>query len=177
MRSILPGILSLVHHRQQLEDNPETYRPEQCLNCGKSGVWCHGHYDRKADREGSGSLNPITIPRFYCPHCKTTCSVLPECIPPKRHYLWQIQAWVFRLHCAGISYRKISKCHQPSRWTISRWCRRFKARFSVHAEALRVVFSDLGRFTEYISFWSAFLEHGSLSQAMLIVNNQGVIIP
>lgn len=88
MRSILSNIESLYQHNQTRSDNIEAYRPQQCPHCGKAGVWRHGDYLRKADYENSGleSLNPVAIPRFYCPHCGRTCSVLPACIPPHRHY-------------------------------------------------------------------------------------------
>ena len=69
MRNIVSGILSLIQHNQTLETNFEKFRPTKCPHCGKSGLWHHGRYDRKADHENSGSasLNPVTIPRSIAP--------------------------------------------------------------------------------------------------------------
>jgi hypothetical protein len=88
MRPIVPGIGTLAQHLKQLKEAPETYRPKRCPHCGKAGVWCHGAYTRKSDCEGRGDdcLNPVPIPRFYCCHCRRTCSALPECIPPRRWF-------------------------------------------------------------------------------------------
>ena len=179
MRCILPGILSLVQHNETLDANSEKFRPAHCPECGKSGLWCHGHYDRKADHEnfGEDSFNPIAIPRFYCPSCHSTCSVLPECIPPQRHYPWWIQQKVFLLFLLGLSCRAISQQQKPSRWTISRWLRRLKSRFSLHGDHLCSRFPSLGRITEFIKFWSSVLCSHSLSSVMLNLNNAGVIIP
>ena len=95
MAIILAGIHSLTQHLQQLNSNPEAYRPKRCPHCGHAGVWSHGHYLRLPDRENSGpdSLNPIPILRFFCPQagCRRSCSALPECIPPRRWYLWSVQ--------------------------------------------------------------------------------------
>ena len=179
MRQILPEILSLVQHNEQLTNNPESYRPEQCLSCGKTGVWRHGHYERKADHEriGADSLNPVKISRFYCPHCGKTCSTLPECIPPQRHYLWLVQQAIFLLHFSGISYRKISEQYQPGRRTISRWCQRLRSQFKIHTAELCSVVADFGRFTEAIPFWQNVLKQWLLSTAMRILNNRGIMIP
>ena len=159
MRIILPEIFSLCQHNNLLQTNSEQFRPSKCSTCGKSGLWCHGHYDRKADYEGIGkdSLNPIAIPRYYCPHCHTTCSVLPECIPPERHYPWLIQQAVFCLVLMGMSYKKTSQQTKPSRWTISRWFRRLRSQFLNHADHLRSLLPALGRISEFIQFWKTIL--------------------
>ena len=88
MYRILPGIDSLKQHREVLAAEPERYCPERCPHCGQAGLWAHGTYPRKADREGVGdeSLNPVAIPRFFCPTCRHTCSRLPECVAPRRWY-------------------------------------------------------------------------------------------
>jgi hypothetical protein len=80
MVTILPGITSLVHHLQHLVEAKEDYRPSGCPSCGYRRLWCHGRYVRKADRTSppKTSLNPVPIPRFYCPRCERTCSTLPE---------------------------------------------------------------------------------------------------
>lgn len=179
MRNILPGILSLVQHNHLLETNIEQFRPKQCPYCSKSGLWFHGSYSRKADYEHAypDSLNPITILRFYCPCCHATCSVLPECIPPRRHYLWKLQEVVLLLLMNGLSYRKVSQQVLPSRWTISRWVRRLKARQLIYASHLRSFMPSLGRLTEFIDFWQALLKTHSLSYVMLNLNNARLDVP
>jgi len=179
LRPILAGILSLIQHNNLLQSNTEVFRPAQCPTCGKSGLWHHGHYDRKADYEhvGSGSLNPVAILRFYCSHCQKTCSVLPECIPPRRHYPWLIQQAVLLLVLQGLSPELISDKTRPSRWTIRRWLHRLKVQFLKHAHHLRSLEPSLGRFSELIEFWSTVLKRLPLSHAMLNLNNAGVLIP
>jgi len=54
MYRIVPTIESLEQHCQTLITNPAAYRP----TCGLGKLWCHGHYERKADR-GSGVFNPV----------------------------------------------------------------------------------------------------------------------
>lgn len=173
---IVAGIISLAQHNEQQEKKAEQYRPRACSQCGKSGVWRHGHYQRKSDRQSSSarSLNPIPIPRFYCPQCHVTLSVLPECIPPRRHYLWEVQQAVLILYLQGISIREQSS---PARSTIRRWCQRLSSQFKNHFSALCSLLPDMGRFTEYILFWSRLLECITLSYAMFILNANGVIIP
>ena len=179
MRCILSGILSLTQHNKTLEANSEKFRPSNCLTCGKSGLWHHGHYDRKADYEHSGddSLNPVSIPRFYCSSCKSTCSVLPECIPPRRHYPWSIQEKVLLSFLDGLSYKSIEQMEKPSRWTISRWMQRLKSQFLVHADQLRSQLASQGRITKFSKFWQSLLNSHQLSSVMLNLNNAGVVIP
>jgi hypothetical protein len=108
MALILPGIHSLEQHHRRLCVQPEDYRPERCPHCGKAGVWCHGAYSRKADREGrcDACLNPVPIPRFLCPHCQGTCSRLPQCLAPRRWYGWAVQQAVLAALVAGHSVRQ-----------------------------------------------------------------------
>lgn len=176
---IVSGIYSLIQYNKLLQTNLEVFRPSQCPTCGKSGLWSHGCYDRQADYEhaGSESLNPVSIPRFYCPHCQHTCSVLPECIPPRRHYPWWAQQEVLLLLLMGLSYQASSQERKPSRWTISRWWRRLQSHFLLHSDHLRSLLPSLGRITELIEFWRTLMNQFSLSHVMLILNNAGVIIP
>ncbi len=115
MRPILPGMDTLAQHLEQLQQTPESYRPEFCPHCGKQGLWVHGTYSRKCDREGRGEvcLNPVPIPRFYCHDCLHTCSVLPECIAPRRWYPWSVQQLAIVLYLAGTSFRKIAERMLP----------------------------------------------------------------
>ncbi len=73
MRPILPGITTIEQHLAQLSSNPESYRPENCPHCYKSGLHCHGCYTRQSDREHGGrkSLNPVSIPRFLLSFLQT----------------------------------------------------------------------------------------------------------
>ncbi len=93
MRRIIKAIKSLSDYLILLKKNPELLRPEQCSHCGAGGLWSHGSYDRKPDRNpGKGrSLNPTPVLRFYCHQCKRTCSTLPEILSPKRWYCWSVQ--------------------------------------------------------------------------------------
>ncbi len=181
MASIVSGILSLTQHLMSLKTNPETYDLECCPHpdCGKSGLWRHGFRYRKSDRENDqqSTLNPSPILRRYCPSCGRTCSLLPECIPPLRWYLWIIQQAAIKLYCEGLSFNKISQQMTPSRWTISRWLGRLKDQFELHALHLKSKWSWLGYKTSLKEFWLALLDKIPFSHAMLLLNNQGVAVP
>ena len=179
MRPIVAGIHTLIQYLKIIEEDPEQLRPAQCPHCGKESPNCHGHYERKADREQSGqaSLNPIIIFRFYCTACKKTCSVLPECIPPRRWYLWSIQQSVLHLIFFGASHRKASKQSLPSRQTISRWCWWLADNFKLFGMHLKSRFSRLGYCHELFDFWRSCLSDLKLSYVMLFLNNSGVVVP
>ena len=181
MRLILPAILSLEEHFNALETNPDAYRPECCPNCSKAGLWCHGCYFRQSDREnpGSQSLNPIPILRFFCSHCGKTCSVLPECIPPRRWYLWVVQEAALTFFAFGYSILQVTKNAEqyPCRLTHKRWRQAWEEQFKKHRLHLRSYVSDLGYHTGFQSFWQACLSRMQLSHAMLFLNQRGVVVP
>ena len=180
MIHIVAGIVSLVQYLQLLKDDPESYRPEFCPHCAKAGLWHHGFRYRKADRDNNNctsSLNPIPILRFYCPACEHTCSVLPECIPPRRWYLWCVQQLVIIKLLSGISVNTTSHTYSPSRSTCRRWWYRLKEEFLGHAHALRSFFSELGQCQSINEFWPACLEKISFARAMLLCHQHGVVIP
>lgn len=155
-------------------------RPTGCLHCGKADPWCHGSYARKADRVNrtTESLNPVNIFRFFCKFCKRTCSVLPECIAPKRWYLWVIQQVALLLVINGYSRRFIATRLPPSRSTLRRWHNRFELMFKTHALHLCSRISELGRSAASITvFWATCLKQMSLARAMYWVNHAGGIIP
>ena len=111
MRIILAEIHELFQHISTIKDEPAVFRPDTCPTCSMQGLRCHGHYERKADRvnPAGSNLNPIWIYRFYCLNCQHTCSVLPECIPPYRWYLWKMQQTVMLFYLSGLSRRQISQ--------------------------------------------------------------------
>jgi len=179
MYRILPAIESLDQHLYHLEQHPEAYRPERCPHCGMGGVWRHGHYWRKADRDGEDGvyLDPVPIPRFYCHHCQTTCSRLPGCIAPRRWYLWVVQQTALVLLLSGYSLHEVARMHRPGRRTLGRWWRGLKKRFQADSFRLCSRFAELGRHLCFASFWSACLERMSLADAMGWLERDGVLIP
>jgi transposase-like protein len=170
---------SLIQYLSEIKLNPEQFRPEQCPCCGKSGVWLHGSYPRKADRSNNPdeSLNPFFIQRFFCPHCRRTCSVLPECLPPRRWYLWEVQQAALALLLAGKSLYAAAKKLTPSRQTLGRWHDRFVKQLYLHKDALCNHLADLGRTTGFSDFWAVSLKELSLAQAMRLCHVSGVTIP
>ena len=178
MVHIVAEILLLIQHIKVRNDEPERYRLKYCLCCGKSGVWPHGCYPRKADRSGGlESLNPIMIQRFFCPGCRRTCSVLPECIPPRRWYLWDEQQTALLLLLTGNSLSAVAKKVMPSRHTLKRWFTRIKEQFHLHKDVLCNHFIELGRTINCINFWQIFLKNNLLSFAMRLCHVAGVSIP
>ena len=179
MTTILAGILSLAQYLKTLREEPNDCRLKQCCHCGRAEPWHHGHYHRKADRSPSpnASLNPIPILRFFCPECRHTSSVLPECIPPRRWYLWDLQQAIFLTILAGQSLYAAAQSVIPSYHTIHRWIRRFKDRFQCHKETLIQAVSSLGITQSFIDFWQAVLHLFSLGHAMRLCHVAGILIP
>lgn len=166
--------LSLLNNAQKV------CRLEVCPHCGLSKPWKHGFYSRQSDRinPSTESLNSIPIQRYYCSGCKKTCSVLPECIPPHRWYLWETQGLVLLSVLTGCSIFATAKILLPSRQTISRWINRFKEQFVFHKDALCNLFHNLGRAaTNMDDFWRAALKKMSLGAAMRLCHVSGVFIP
>ena len=178
MRHILPGILSLIQYKNDIECRlEENLRPERCECCGKLKPWRHGDYPRKAGRDDDATLNPIKIQRYYCSTCKKTMSVLPECIPPRRWYLWKTQQAAILLLLSIGSARSVEKQTKPSRHTIKRWLAWLITQFKVHKDALCSHFPFFGRYTEPMRFWVHVFEQLPLSTAMRLCHVSGVSIP
>jgi transposase-like protein len=179
MSRILPSIGTLVQHLFSLANQPALYRPASCPHCGKEGLWNHGYYHRKADREQRKEerLDPVPIPRYYCKSCARTCSRLPSCIAPHRWYSWAVQQSVIVLLLKGFSFYKAAKCCQPGRRTISRWWHRLEEQFVEHGFHLRNRFPELGRHADFASFWSACFEQMPLADAMAWLDRDGVVVP
>jgi transposase-like protein len=176
---ILAGVQTLLQHIHHIHTQPEDYRPDRCTHCGKNGLWCHGSYSRKANRRGleRDIEAPVSIPRYRCPECGGTCSCLPEAVPPRRHYLWDVQQQVLLLLLNGLSLNKATQRLAPSRHTIRRWWQRLKQRFTLDASLLRSDFPVLGRTPTFDEFWRACLARMRFSQAMLVVHRSGAAIP
>ena len=179
MCRILPAINSLDQHLSHLQHHPETFRPRQCPHCGRCGVWRHGYYRRKADREGKDGvyLDPVPIPRFYCRHCQATCSRLPSCIAPRRWYSWTAQQTVLVVLLSGSSLRQAAQMSRPARHTIRRWWRWLADRFNRYRFHLCSHFPELGRCASQVSFWWVCLRRMSLADAMAVLDRDGVVIP
>ncbi len=180
MTLILPGIFSLVQHLSTLRREPESYRPDRCP-CGHTRVWRHGCYTRKADRKdlGEQGLNPVPIPRFYCPECGCTCSRLPECIPPRSWYLWKVRQAVFLLLLAGNSLGRTAASNgsRVSRKSIKRWWRRLHDHHPSLSLNLLPHFPCLGRHAGFAEFWQALLALRPLSSAMAVLHAEGGAVP
>jgi hypothetical protein len=176
MAIILPKVHSLEQHIQQLQSDPESYRPQQCPGCGHTSVWCHGYYHRHPGRHGKvcESLNPIPIPRFICARCQLSCSVLPECISPRRWYLWSIQqVMLMRLLPGALSVEQ-SLPHVRSIW---RWWARLRERFKPHQFKFASLVLTLGQHDSATDFWHDCLSRWRLSSAMLFIQQSGEVIP
>lgn len=179
MASILTGIDTLEQHLYRLRQTPDDYRPPQCPRCGKAGLWRHGCYGRKADRDSPAShtRNPVPVPRFRCRHCRGTCSTLPECLPPRRWYLWSVQQAALELLLTAVSLLAASTQLAPSRKTLRRWWQRLKTDFAQHALSLRARLPALGRVAEFGPFWQACLARLPLSRAMAWARQGGATVP
>ena len=179
LATILSGIHSLEQHLSRLQSTPDDYRPARCPDCGKAGLWGHGCYGRKSDRGSPAAhrLNPIPIPRFRCRHCRRTCSTLPECVPPRRWYLWLVQQAALALMLSASSLLAASKKLIPSRKTLRRWLLQLQQRFEVHADCLRSRFPALGSASGFSSFWQACLTQIPLSRAMFWVQQAEGVVP
>ena len=179
MLRIVPAILSLSQHLETLHQTPEVYRPAACPHCGFGGLWCHGCYERKADRcpHAAGTLNPIPIPRYFCQGCNHTCSRLPECVAPRRWYGWAVQQLVLQLLLIGGSLHRCAAWVGLDRRTVRRWGQWLEARGDEFTFFLRTRFPDLGRTVDVKSFWTACLKSLSLGAAMAWLDHDGVVVP
>ena len=143
----------------------------------------HGCYYRKPDRHAlpGQSLNPIKVLRFICSICRKTCSALPECIPPKRWYLWETQQLVIQAYLSGNSWNSISQKFKIARSTCRRWVQNLQDKFSIHADILRNVPGQLSEHLVHCfdveSLWLSCLSKINLSRAMLLFHHSGIHIP
>jgi len=176
MLQILTGILTLIQYKIEIENNPLPVRPDRCECCGKLNPWRHGTYPRKSARPDA-SLNPILIQRYYCAACRRTTLAQPECISPRRWYLWEIQQAVLTFFMLGESTCAIAKKTMPSRHTIARWINRFVEQFRLYKDVLCNQIIELGRFISLADFWCACFKKMTLGAAMRLCHVAGVPIP
>lgn len=179
MQHILPIFSSLIQYKNAMEYAPEQIRPDRCFCCGRASPWRHASYSRKPDRSSppGESLNPILIQRYYCTGCKKTFSVLPECIPPRRWYLWEVQEIVLLLFALGQSAYAIAKDSLPSYKTIRRWLTRFQERFLLHKDTLCSCCDGLDRTRGMGDFWKTCFKKMTLGAAMRLCHISEVVIP
>lgn len=180
MAHILSGILSLIQYKNEVESSSdEKYRPQRCEYCGRLRLRRHGTYPRGSDRvnKSSHSLNPILIQRYYCPSCKKTMSVLPECISARRWYLWESQQTVLLLILLGKSICQIASDVIPSRHTVARWCKWFKQQYRLHRDTLCAHYHALAGAVGFNGFWESCIDAMPLSSAMRLCQIAGVSIP
>lgn len=177
---ILAGISSLAEYKTK----PGLDVCRTCPDCGLArALHRHGHYPRKPDRnaEPGQSLNPVKILRFICRFCRKTCSPLPECIPPRRWYLWMVQQSVIQEWLSGKSWYVISQKLKVARSTCRRWIQHLQDNFLLHADTLKNVAGSLGEHLvhcfEVKSFWQSCFTQVGLSRAMLLCHQAGVDIP
>lgn len=179
MTYILPEIDTLEQHQHRVLNDPDAYRPACCPHCGKAGLHHHGHYERNVPRgEGlSLLLGVLLILRFFCPGCRRSCSRLPACLSPRRHYWWQSQQVVLVLLIAGQSIHQVAKVTMFYYRTIGRWWKRLEVCFDQHVLFLRSRFPALGRSAHWKEFWSQCFAFMSLAQAMGWLAHEGVRVP
>ena len=179
MYRIVSLITTLKQHLYYLASSLKSYWPPACPCCGFGKLWSHGCYERKADRSlpSEDSLNPIPIPRFFCPGCRRTCSRLPECIAPRRWYDWALQQEVLLSLLNGESYCRCSQAFGVARSTVGRWWNELYLRSQEFELFLRVRFPELGRSTNLETFWLNCLQIMPLSRAMAFLDFDGVVVP
>ena len=166
MRRIVAGITSLEEHLETIRQKPEAYRPQSCPHCGIKQLRQHGYYYRKADRRAQRPrLDPVPISRYCCAGCRRTCSRLPECIAPRRWYLWSVQQEVLS-HRVGAAPAGSGEHGQPAARSIGRWWRWLRDRGALFAFHLRVRFPELGRASEFCDFWRQVFSSLGLPRAM-----------
>jgi transposase-like protein len=179
MFDILAGFSSLIQYVTIQNNVPDQLRPARCPCCGRANPWLHDRWPRKPDREAppNESINPIMIQRYYCPGCEKTFSVLPECIPPHRWYLWEVQQVVLLMFSLGQSAYEIAKTSTPSYKTIRRWLVRFQEQFLLHKDTLSTHCDELSRTSGFAWFWQTCLKKMTLGAAMRLCHVAEVIIP
>ena len=123
------------------------------------------------------TLNPIPIPRFICKYCKRTASVLPECIAPRRWYMWHVQQAVISQMFVNGNLRSISKSHFIGLSTCRRWWDSLEYKYPAHTSVLYCYYPELGKCADCRSFWLAYFQKLPLSKAMLTCHLDKIVVP
>jgi transposase-like protein len=178
MFRIVSAVTSLEQHFVALARDPDVYRPVACPHCGIGGLWRHGCYHRKADRDAraGASRNPVPILRFCCQGCRRTCSRLPACIAPRRWYDWAVQQLVLLCLLGAGSLHQASRRCGVDRHTARRWWNWLEARHESFALFLRSRFPQWGRTRDRESFWRTCLGDVSLHEVMAWLDRE-LIVP
>jgi len=184
MPRIVAAIATIAQHVQTMLDTPERYRPACCPKCGLAGLWVHGTYEREAGRGLDGPPGSIEVPRFICGKkggCRSTCSRLPSCLPPRRWYLWGIQQAVLALQLGGTSLRKCAHIAGtiwgPARSTMRRWFSWLRDRHDQFAFHLLTDHPDWGRIETWQAFWPQAFSCERLSELMAALDRRGLTVP
>lgn len=181
MPRIVPLIESLEKHVVDRVLFPEKYWPTRCPNpkCGLTGLWYHGTYVRKGDRD-SGKLNPIPIDRYRCGRkegCGKTCSRLPSCLPPRRWWDWAKQVAVLTVLLADGSVRKAALETGRARSTVARWWGWLSQEHTRYAFHLLTHSSEWGRTGTWQAFWQRAMTDQPLRELMASLDAQGLVVP
>ena len=179
---IVSGIFNLVDYNMEL---PKLKICRTCTICGiADALHLHGYSYRKSDRNTNPykkSLNPLKIIRCLCKICKRTCLAIPECISPKRWYIWQKQQYVINSRLNGKTWACISAATDISIKTCRRWYHWLNNKFNAHAHILKNVAGNLHQILadciDFKSFWQKCFAHISLDRAMLLCHQAGVDNP
>lgn len=178
LRRILSEVASLPEHAKRLINQPEDYRPEQCPHCNHTHLWGHGHFTRKP--LGDCDIKVVEVPRWRCLGCKTTFSVLPSCIPPRRWYMWIVQQAVLVYLLSGGTQEQCfdDLAHLgPAPCTIQRWWRWLKRKNNEFSHHLRNLQPEWGRTADLREFWRVAIAEKQMRELMAYLDAQGLTIP
>jgi hypothetical protein len=105
--------------------------------------------------------------------------MLPECVPPRSWYLWEVRQVIFLLLLAGNSLGRAHAWNgsRVSRKTVKRWWRRLHDHHPTLSLNLLPHFPCLGRHAGLTGFWQALLALRPLSSAMSLLHREGVVVP
>jgi len=112
-----------------------------------------------------------------CPECRCTCSVLPECIPPRSWYLWEVAG-----HLLAPSRRQLDRSHHRLQRQQSK-PHDHQALVGALQPQLPELFPPpassltcMGRHTGFSGFWKACLALRPLSSAMRLLHEKRVSV-
>ena len=77
----------------------------------------------------------------------------------------------------GYSINQVDDLFPMARSTIVRWKKWLVERFNLFHRTLKNNHPEFGYVEHNVTFWTAWLDKYSLSHAMVILNNQQVIVP